>query len=532
MIRNIKSGNGISDWMAFGAALLLCVTVVTGAATTSSAPAEASLNAKVERFDASGGTLDDAIRIFDEPERYLWGRETFKRSDLPAVYLASWPGALQIVFKLGAASELRFEGESDYVFDGRLRVGSTLDEAIAVLGEPDETVEGKKLGFEDGVLYKDIDGRKGHCYYARADKGVRVFFGDNRVAAIYLPRGEDAARGGMGGIARSVKPYDDVRGKDLSRLDLSERDTLPTTLQFNLTTTWPPAEKLPKGFDPKALLESAKDPGLGVRALHKQGITGKGVNVAIIDQPISPDHPEYKDRIAAYHDVGCGTKTSMHGPAVLSLLAGKTCGTAPGAKVYYVAAPSWTADTAYQAKALDWLVLQNINLMADRQIRVVAVSAMPSGKGSPFTKNTEQWDAACERATRAGILVLDCTEHRGLIGSCYFGAGDRQKPADCRPGYPGLPGAGWAGRRLLVPTCPRTTAEEYVQGDFSYVYWGRGGLSWAIPYAAGVLAMGWQVDPTMSAERAQELLIATSHDAKTHRIIDPVAFIHAVKRGP
>ena len=36
---------------------------------------------------------------------------------------------------------------------------------------------------------------------------------------------------------------------------------------------------------PRVVLERAKDPGLGVRALHAQGVTGAGVHVAIAERP-------------------------------------------------------------------------------------------------------------------------------------------------------------------------------------------------------------------------------------------------------
>jgi hypothetical protein len=36
------------------------------------------------------------------------------------------------------------------------------------------------------------------------------------------------------------------------------------------------------------------NPGLGVRELHEEGITGKGVTVAIIDQNMILDHPEFQ----------------------------------------------------------------------------------------------------------------------------------------------------------------------------------------------------------------------------------------------
>lgn len=76
----------------------------------------------------------------------------------------------------------------------------------------------------------------------------------------------------------------------------------------------------------------------------------------------------------------------MHGPAVASLLVGNRCGTAPDAKVHFVAAPSWTGDTAFQAKALDWIVEKNATLPADQKIRAVSISAVSSGEDSPFTK--------------------------------------------------------------------------------------------------------------------------------------------------
>jgi subtilisin family serine protease len=74
--------------------------------------------------------------------------------------------------------------------------------------------------------------------------------------------------------------------------------------------------------------------------LHTAGITGRGVAVAIIDQPMFQDHPEFAGRIVAYRDFGTESESSMHGPAVTSLLAGTNTGTAPEAKVYYASVPS------------------------------------------------------------------------------------------------------------------------------------------------------------------------------------------------
>ena len=50
---------------------------------------------------------------------------------------------------------------------------------------------------------------------------------------------------------------------------------------------------------PEKLLEEGKNPGLGIRKLHEQGITGTGVVVGIIDQRISPTHLEFRDSIVS-----------------------------------------------------------------------------------------------------------------------------------------------------------------------------------------------------------------------------------------
>ena len=105
---------------------------------------------------------------------------------------------------------------------------------------------------------------------------------------------------------------------------------------------------------------------------------------------IGLDHSEFSGNIVQYHDVGTKqptNKSSMHGPAVASLLVGKTIGTAPGARLYFVAAPPWTRDAQYQAAALNWIIDENETLPVGQKIRVVSVSAAPSGSGSPFTRN-------------------------------------------------------------------------------------------------------------------------------------------------
>jgi hypothetical protein len=514
--------------------VVISLAVFAAAVCADETPKPASdINAKIAQLDINKATLDDVIRIFGKPEKYAWNNQTFTTDNLPSTYIVAYPNRFQIVIGRGRVIELRFEGQdAGYVFRDRIRIGSSLDEILDVLGQPKQTIEGQANEWKDGVLYKDIDGRKGFCYYARSDQGVRFFFDDYKVAALYLTSKETGFGGGSFQSVqpiKSVNEFNDVRWKDMSKLNLSGRNKLIQTLNFNLKTIWPPPAKMPKGNEPNKVLSDAMNPGLGVLDLHKQGITGKGVNVAIIDQFMYLDHSEFAGKIAAFHNLSGRTDNgSMHGPAVTSLLVGNKCGTAPEAIVFYAAARDGCYETDY-VDALDWIIEQNRKLPSAKKIRVVSVSAAPGIAGTPSQDAQKTWTKAVARAEYEGILILDCTEEHRLVSACWYNSHTPESVINCTAGYPGLESK-WHKTDLLVPASPRTTAEEYNKGECGYQYCGRGGLSWAIPYCAGVLAMGWQVNPKLSSEQMRELLFKSAYVKETgEKIINPKNFIKMVK---
>ena len=296
--------------------------------------------------------------------------------------------------------------------------------------------------------------------------------------------------------AAPAAPYSDLRY--LPWLDSCTKQTYQPgeysladlyTYTYNTGTVFAGAED-----EAAALLEACKDPGLGVRSLQARGMTGKGVNVAIIDQPLLTDHPELAGRIVAYCDTGCeGQTTSMHGPAVASLLAGKTIGVAPDVSIYYAAWPSWLEDSRYAADALDWVLEQNDTLPEGEKIRVVSVSASPSF--SDTFQNVDLWNAAVARAEEAGVLVLTAegagaARYRLMPYPAILDPADRDTPAACRTGFPtGDEFPELAKNALALPCTYRTVAEEYTAGQYSYTHCGQGGISWGIPYCAGVMAL-------------------------------------------
>lgn len=328
------------------------------------------------------------------------------------------------------------------------------------------------------------------------------------------------------------------RNYDLSQIETISEDQL-RSLTFDQKTVFPETG-MPENLTPEQLMEQAMDPGLGVRQLHQQGVTGQGVSVAIIDQAIPAhsreSHPEYAGKFKVYQNF-TDQEISMHGPAVASLLVGENCGVAPGANLYYVAANSWDGDAKSYADALNWLIDLNQTLPEEEKIRVVSVSAAPGSKIGPFTKNNELYEEARQRALADGMLVLDVTEKSGIQLLRGYGEPETlQISAKLIAGDPNAkdepPTSGFIGKALYVPCSRRTAAGMWVNPeDSQYTYWGVGGLSWGIPYAAGVLALGWQVRPDYTPEQMLDLLMETA--AKNDLglpCIDPPAFVAAARR--
>ncbi|NLY20398.1 MAG: S8/S53 family peptidase [Tissierellia bacterium] len=333
-----------------------------------------------------------------------------------------------------------------------------------------------------------------------------------------------------------LSPYSDIRYFEYSD-DIKEKYTEYEYREEDIFTYRFNEETILEGSEDiqKEVMEKGKNPGLGIRSLHEKGITGEGVTVAIIDQNLFPNHPEYSGKIIEYFDSGCGeanNRGSMHGPAVLSLLVGDSMGVAPNSKVYYAAAPSWEADSKYYADSLYWIIEENSKLPIDEKIRVVSVSAAPSGEGSPFEKNLEMWDEAVLAAQEERLLVLDCTNNKstGFLYPAFFDYENRDDITLSKGGYPASlhrvrdDGIG-------VPTDFRTVAQEVQEGKPTYQYWGQGGRSWGIPYGAGVCALGWQINPNLTSDEIVDLLFETRYEGEGgSNMINPDAFVEAVEQ--
>jgi len=338
------------------------------------------------------------------------------------------------------------------------------------------------------------------------------------------------------------------KGPDISGLNLTTQKDAAEVLkfsQFNLNTKWPSKEKMPASFDPVKLLNSAKNPGLGIAALHAKGITGKGISIGVIDLPIFTKNTEYKDRIKEYKAFGeSGLKSSDTSVALLSALVGRTVGMAPDADVYYAATATDKLDVAYYSQAVDWFIELNKSLPKEKRIRLVMVPVAPDAIGegdysTPFTANTNLWGPALKRAEAAGIVIFDLTSRR-KTGACWI---DTSKPDDflaVQQGYPDEPNKDVMSGDVLVPTSPKTVVEEYVEGQTGYRYIPRTGAPFITSYTVGLVALGiqsagFEKTKALTLQMFNDKLYSTSYAQKNglkiNHIVNPKAFIEALKKN-
>ena len=359
-----------------------------------------------------------------------------------------------------------------------------------------------------------------------------------------------------GGFSREISEAEDLSHVPKEVLESAEFDT---------TFPWP--EKLPEGFDPKELIEKSKNPSLGIRKLHEEGITGKGIIVAIIDQKISPDHTEFKENIISHKEYNKQeSDISMHGPGVVSLLAGKTCGVAPGVKIMYRADLSPGKDYSCYIKSLEDVIEYNKN--NKEKIKIVSVS-----KGHLDEPLLKEWIEIKEKAKKLGITVIDS---QYFIINNITGGGSKtnkdqfddydlplfynDKESDSEPlsvedvknklalkdenfrkeffnKYKSIENFVKLKKEekekpqddLIVPCDYRTMASR--KGDKEYVYNAKGGWSWAIPYFAGVFALALQVKPDLTNEKFLEIVRKTAGITKKGlKVINPPGIIEEVKK--
>ena len=323
----------------------------------------------------------------------------------------------------------------------------------------------------------------------------------------------------------------DFRGLDLSNANENWNEILsPENLNniiFDSNTIFP--TEVREKFE--GLLNIAKNPGLEIKELHKKGLTGKGINVAIIDTPLLTSHSSVKNNLIHYEKTKetDDINADMHGTAVASILTNFLT----DVEVTYFAHSDKSDRNDLVESNIDGLrkiIELNSKLKDDEKIHIVSCSWSIE---TDNPKDKERYKDIIKECEDNDIFVLTTSAYE--THNFYFIGSDRDisKNLDNPENYSApiflkdksnnkqMP------NYIMVPQDRITTASP--TGNNDYVYYNNGGMSWAVPYMAGIYALAKSVLPSLKPQQFYEVAIKTGTSKDINgtmcSIINPVNLI-------
>jgi len=335
--------------------------------------------------------------------------------------------------------------------------------------------------------------------------------------------------------------YNDLTNADISGNDYSGQTGMSTfPVVYNEKTVRPKA--LPPGFDPALFLENGKNRGLGIDSLHRQGITGKGVSIAMIGEPIVTDQREIVDNLTDYEEFATmTTDANLEATSMASMLVGATVGLCPDAKLYYIAASPATAD-AWNAMAgrPDWYnmafdyteLTKAINRVVDIDSQLAdadKISVLLINNywfNDPSTPGYSDSMVAALKAEAAGIAVFSSSTLSDYAID-YFGLKrdlieDPDDPANYNLSSDTRGAIDYNNHdlnvlmqsRLFVPQDNITLAGNTALDD--YTYFNIGTNNQTLAYLTGLYALCCQVNPGLDPRLWYQTAMDTSCQLTVH----------------
>lgn len=251
-----------------------------------------------------------------------------------------------------------------------------------------------------------------------------------------------------------------------------------------------------------------------IKDIHNNGITGKGVNVAIIDEDFLLRHVEC-DSIIDYTDCREEKKSNddYHGLIVSSMLAGKNVGVAPEANISYFAASSGSIEGMARESIAALKNIYNRNLEG-ANIKVVSISGYAHRENPEFNMIrqllAEQGCSIIDSVNFGMAFTCINAENKDNTTSYYYSKWQEED----KESYKSL---------IAVPV-PKLIPLSYTTNG--YRIGGNSSYSWAIPRLSGIYALCLQINPELTIEQcaqlAQETKIVTEDGIS---IINPKGMI-------
>lgn len=326
----------------------------------------------------------------------------------------------------------------------------------------------------------------------------------------------------------------DFRGLDVSKYDFLDWQSILSqenkNLMFDSKTIFPNSVK--KQFQTR--LENAKTRGPYIAELHNKGYTGKGITVAIIDHKLRTTHNDIKNNIIHYEEIGkMPAEPEMHGPAVSSILCGKN-GILPDAKLVYFATPSgenFSIDN--DIKAIYKIIEYNKTLPEENKIKVISISSgLCDGKATTEEKLKEAISVC-----RDNDIFIAFTGIRTFYNIPFVGT-DRIIDSDLNDTQNYKECIFFSERKNIVVEDAICVPQDRITlashtGDNDYFYDTQGGMSWAVPYFAGIYALAKNIDKSMTPKKFYDLALSTGDNVLIRNgknsFINPVKIVKSLE---
>jgi len=318
-------------------------------------------------------------------------------------------------------------------------------------------------------------------------------------------------------------------GKDLSQYDLSGLDKeYFLWLTFNSSTIFPPADKMPAGISPEEILQRGKDPMLGIKKLHAQGIDGSGVKIAVFDSAWqSSDHQEYVGANIEVVDI-VDSDPHFHADGVLANLCGRNIGVAPSASILHYSNSMGGGEKGNDARIE---CLQDVlkRVKGGDAIRAVNISAPlvfnNEVRSEEYEKAKEQMMPLILELEELGCEVIDAEKWGGDFSLCDFNheTGNIQ-PSNWRNSRSERIDMGEVAFVSGGKVRPETATED------GYKYERDASVSWTIPQVVGMYALTLQQNPNLTWSQFARICKTTSQMTESGvRVADPAGIIKQVK---
>ena len=305
---------------------------------------------------------------------------------------------------------------------------------------------------------------------------------------------------------KKVASIDEIKNEhtldyhDLSALDLREHkdlfmyaptESMPRSGIRGWTTNviWPSPDKMPDGFNPMEIMERAKRPNTNA------GATGRGINIAVIDNMLDTTNPEYAGQIKYFEGAIDGQQLppNKHASMVVGHIAGQHTGMAPDANIYFFTKRTYPDRKKFDqeiCKVLQNVIKFNNEQTPENKIHILSCSWGARKKYSPQVYELfDQLEASGVKIILCGTddMTADYTMSMRDFIPC-----NNPNMTDVQPDVQA------AGQEMLdnwaikytpdkivgIPTNMRTTP----MGADGWQYNITGGESSATPYIAGVYA--------------------------------------------